>query len=185
MGDPSRPKKTYSRPLKPFDRNRIQEEKIITQKYGLKNKREIWKADAIITTIRSQAKKLILNPERKGELFNRLIKMGLIKQDASIDDILALTKEKLLDRRLQTFVLKRGLAKTAKEARQLIVHRKIKVNERILTIPGYIVKIDEEEKIKLVPQKQKEQKKSMQEMAQEISQDLENKEGIKEISNNN
>lgn len=176
MGDPSRPKKQFSRPLKPFDKNRIQEEKEITKKYGLKNKREIWKADAIVTAIRSQAKKLILNPERKGELFNRLIRMGLIKQDATIDDILALTKERLLDRRLQTFALKKGLAKTVKEARQFIVHRKIKVNERILTIPGYIVKIDDEEKIKLVPQKQKMQKESIQEMAQEISQEIEGKE---------
>ncbi|MDO9580779.1 MAG: hypothetical protein Q7J06_09485, partial [Bacteroidales bacterium] len=62
MGDPSKPKKKFSRPLKPFDSNRIQMEKEISKKYGLKNKREIWKADAIITTIRSQAKKLILNP---------------------------------------------------------------------------------------------------------------------------
>ncbi|MBS3073684.1 30S ribosomal protein S4 [Candidatus Pacearchaeota archaeon] len=180
MGDPSRPKKQFSRPLKPFDKNRIQEEKEITQKYGLKNKKEIWKADAIITSIRSQAKKLILNPERRGELFNRLIRMGLIKQDATIDDILALTKERLLDRRLQTFVLKKGLAKTSKEARQLIVHRKIKVNERILTIPGYILKIDEEEKIGLVPQKQKKQKESIQEMAQEISQEASQKTENKE-----
>lgn len=176
MGDPSRPKKQFSRPLKPFDKNRIQEEKEITKKYGLKNKKEIWKADAIIKNIRSQAKKLILNPERRGELFNRLIRMGLIKQDATIDDILALTKERLLDRRLQTFVLKKSLAKTVKEARQLIVHRKIKVNERILTIPGYSLKIDEEDKISLVPQKQKKQKESIQEMTQEILQEAEIKE---------
>lgn len=169
MGDPRKFKKKYSRPLKPYNKKRIEEEAQIMEKYGLKNKREIWKADFFIGDIRDQAKKLILNPTNQEKLFNRLLKYGLIKQNAPIDDILDLTKEAILDRRLQTFIFKKGLAKTPKEARQLITHRKIKINDRIVTIPSYLVELDEENKIKLVEKKVKEVKKeSLQEIAQEV-----------------
>lgn len=173
MGDPRKPKKKYYRPLKPYNKKRIDEEAQIITKYGLKNKREIWKAEKYVGDIRDQAKKLILNSEGQEKLFNRLLKYGLIKENASIDDILDLTKEAILDRRLQTIVLKKGLAKTPREARQLIVHRKIRINQRIVTIPSYLVKILEENKIKLVEKKVKEKTK---ESIQQIVNEIENKE---------
>ncbi len=49
-----------------------------------------------------------------------------------------------LDRRLQTQVHKQGLANTLKQARQFIVHGHISVGGRKVTVPGYIVSIDEE-----------------------------------------
>ena len=36
--------KTYSKPKRPFDKMRIEEEAGIMKEFGLKNKREIWKA---------------------------------------------------------------------------------------------------------------------------------------------
>ena len=155
MGDPSKPRKKFAKPLKPYDKSRIEEEAEIVKKYGLKNKRELWTAKTTIDTIRSQVKKLILHPEEKDELFNRLLNLGLINPESTIDDVLALAKENLLERRLQTIVFKKGLAKTVKEARQMIIHRKIKVLDRTITIPGYLVKVNEEMGITLLSKKEK------------------------------
>lgn len=150
MGDPRKLHKKYRRPKQLFSKTRIEEEKAIMKKYGLKNMREIWKAETEIDRIRNQAKKLILQPELQETFFKRLRKLGLIKEKDSLDDVLALTKEKLLERRLQTIVFKKNLAKTPKEARQLITHKKIKIKDKIVNIPSYIVKTDEENKISLV-----------------------------------
>jgi len=143
MGDPKRQHKKYIRPKK-LSEGLIAEERAIVETYGLKNKREIWKAESQINRIREQAKKLILDSESQPAFFNRLMKIGLIKSNSTIDDVLALTKEKMLDRRFQTVVFKKGLAKTIKEARQLITHKKICIDGKIVDIPGYIIKINEE-----------------------------------------
>ncbi|MFH1823594.1 MAG: 30S ribosomal protein S4 [archaeon] len=156
MGDPRKSRKRFKRPKDPFDFSRIEEEKNIMKDYGLKNKKEIWRAQLEISRIRKEAKKLILNPKDQEVFFNRLIRLGLVTKESTIDDVLDLTKEKLLDRRLQTLVQKKGLAKTPRESRQLIIHKKIKIGKRIVTIPGYITKLEEEAnitKIKIVKPK--------------------------------
>jgi small subunit ribosomal protein S4 len=141
--------KTYTRPKNLFDKARIEEDKGLTKKYGLKNKSEIWKADSEINRIRTEAKRLIVEPEKQEAFFKNLETKGLIKSSGTtIDAVLSLTKEDLLNRRLQTIVFKLNLAKTIKEARQIITHRKIKINDKIVTIPSYIVKAVEENKIK-------------------------------------
>ncbi|MCX8194479.1 MAG: 30S ribosomal protein S4, partial [Candidatus Pacearchaeota archaeon] len=106
MGDPRRQHKKYSRPRQLFTKARIEEEKALVKKYGLKNRREIWRAESYINRIRAQAKKLIVQPEQQEAFINRLAKLGLVRPTSTIDDILALTKEKLLERRLQTIVYK-------------------------------------------------------------------------------
>ena len=155
MGDPKRQHKQFNRPRQLFSKTRIEEEKAITKNYGLKNRREIWKAETEIKKIRSQAKGLILDPQAQEAFFARLKNMGLIKGPISIDDVLALTKERLLERRLQTIVCKKGFAKTPKGARQLITHRKIRIGDKFVNIPGYIVKTDEEKSITLVKKEKK------------------------------
>jgi len=143
--------KTYKKPRKSFEAARIAEEHEIIKKYGLKNKREIWKAETTIAGIRKQAKSLITSSqEKQQELIKRLSKIGIIKTDSKIDDILELTKENWLNRRLQTLVHSKGLAKTPKEARQLITHRHISLNNKIVTIPSYVVTLEEEGKINLL-----------------------------------
>jgi small subunit ribosomal protein S4 len=163
--------KKYSRPKNLFDRTRITSDKEIMNKYGLKNKSEIWKAESRINRIRTEAKKLIIEPEKQELFFRRLESMGLIKsKDATIDAVLSLTKENLLDRRLQTIVFKLGLAKTIKEARQLIGHRKIKT-DHIITIPSYIVRLDEENKISLAKkEKIKTEKTNLNEIKEQVEE---------------
>ncbi|OYT37699.1 30S ribosomal protein S4 [Candidatus Pacearchaeota archaeon ex4484_31] len=140
--------KRYKRPKKPFDKARIEEEKRLMKEYGLKNKREIWKAETNISRIRAQARKLIVEPEKQEQFLNKLRKIGLIDEKAGLNEVLSLTKRDWLERRLQTIVFKKGLAKTIKEARQLIVHRKIMINDKIVDVPSYVVKKDEEPLIK-------------------------------------
>ena len=140
--------KRYKRPKKPFDKARIEEEKRLMKEYGLKNKREIWKAETNISRIRAQARKLIVEPEKQEQFLNKLRKIGLIDEKAGLNEVLSLTKRDWLERRLQTIVFKKGLARTIKEARQLIVHRKILVNDKIVDVPSYVVKKDEEALIK-------------------------------------
>ena len=138
--------KRYSRPKRPFDKQRIEEEAKIREEYGLKNKIEIWRADSAVKGIRSKAIKLI--PKTKEEqkaLFEKLKKIGL-KAD-SLADVLSLEKSDYLNRRLQTIVFKKRLARTPKQARQMITHRKILVDGRAVDSPSYIVPVELEEKI--------------------------------------
>ena len=153
----NRKHKTYSRPKKPFDKMRIDEEAEIKKEFGLKNKREIWKADARIKAIREKAKKLISSDEKaKSEFFQQVKKIGL-KAD-SISDVLSLDKKDYLNRRLQTILVGKGLATTTKGARQLITHKKVLVGDKVVNSPSYIVPKILENRIVLVPQKQKSKK---------------------------
>ncbi len=148
----TRKHKNYSRPRKLYDKTRIEEENKIVQEYGLKNKREIWKADAAVNRLRRIAKRLITaKPEEQKKLFEKLNKMGLTV--SSIPDVLALEKQDWIKRRLQSIVIKLKLAKTPKQARQMIVHKKIKVAEQIVNQPSYMVNIEEEGKISTVEKK--------------------------------
>src|SRR3989344_9056206 len=120
--------KGYSRPKRPFDKARIDEEAGIKEEYGLKNKGEIWKANSQIKSIREKAKGLIpASPEKQQALFDRLQKIGL--KANSISDILSLEKKDYLNRRLQTIVFKKRLANSPQHARQMIVHKKVLVDE--------------------------------------------------------
>ncbi len=138
--------KTYSKPKRPFDKARIDEEAIIKKQYGLKNKKEIWKADAKVRVMRQKAKRLIKAPQEEQEaLFKQLQKIGL--KVSSIADVLGLDKTDYLNRRLQTIVAEKRIATTVKTARQMITHKKILVNGRAVSTPSYIVPVEFEGKI--------------------------------------
>ena len=152
MGSPRRLRKKYSKPLHPWRKSRIDYEKKILEQYGLKNKREIWKSDSRLRRILQQAKRLIsLETEQaqreKIQLINRLIKYNLLREDSNLDNVLNLKIDDLLNRRLQTFVYRKNLANSVKQARQFIVHGHISVNGQKITIPSYMVKEDDENKI--------------------------------------
>jgi len=143
-----RQKKKYSRPRKPFDKPRIEEENVLKEKYGLKNKKEIWKADAAIGRIRNLAKQLITKSEEDQNKFvERLKKRGF--QVENIADSLALNKEDWLKRRLQTIVFNKKLTTTPKQSRQFIVHKHVSIGNQIVNIPSYQVSLEEEPHIKL------------------------------------
>ena len=142
--------KKYEKPLRPWDRTRLEAEKKIKQNYGLRRKKEIWRAESILRNYRRQARNLAAKKDKEKEkvLIDKLVKIGLLNPTADLDDVLALTVEKLLERRLQTLTFKKGIARTAKQARQLIVHGHVAIDGRRVRWPGTIVPISEESKIK-------------------------------------
>ena len=159
MGDPKLPKKKYSKPKHPWQGERIKAEKIILTDYGLKNKKEIWKMNSLLRGFSDQVKKLIAATDKQAEkeqtlLLKRLHAMGLIKKTAQLDDILSLTLKDIMERRLQTMVHRKGLAKSMKQARQFITHGHIGIKDKMITVPSYVVKIDEEEHISFCPTSQ-------------------------------
>lgn len=169
--------KIYSRPKRPFDKARIDEEKGIKKEFGLKNKKEIWKSEAKIKTIREKAKKLIsAGKEEQQVLFEQLKKIGLSVD--SIADVLGLEKKDYLKRRLQTILVKKKLATTAKSARQLITHKKVLVNRKVIDSPSYIVPVALEDKISLKSKKIKKIKQIPEEpKAEKIEESTEVKKG--------
>ena len=117
--------KLYSRPKRPFDKKRIEEEAKIKEEFGLKNKKEIWRAEARINSIRERAKKIIYtSQEEKDKFFERLNKIGI--KVNSISGVLSLEKKDYLKRRLQTIIFKKKITNTIKTARQLIAHKKLR-----------------------------------------------------------
>jgi len=117
----------------------------LVHQYGLRNKREIWKANTRVREMRHQARSLTANAasvqaqkERK-LLLARLNRLGMLEQGGDLDDVLRMSVEKLLDRRLQTQVYLQGLAGTPSQARQLITHGHIAVDGTVSRVPGMLV----------------------------------------------
>ncbi|MCD6477455.1 MAG: 30S ribosomal protein S4 [Candidatus Aenigmarchaeota archaeon] len=141
MGDPKKQRKKYETPLRPWDKKIIQEEAEILRKYGLRRKREIYRAESILRNFRRQARRLAaeMNEDEKKKLIGKLNRLGFVEKNATLDDILSLTLEDVLNRRLQTIVFKKSLANTIKQARQFIVHGHVKVGDRKIRWPSFIV----------------------------------------------
>ncbi len=154
MGDPRKLKKKYEKPRSPWRADKIEEERSITRAYGLKNKKELWRAQTLLRNFRGQARRLLaLKTEQakkeEKQLLQRLRRMGLLKENATLD-VLALKVNDLLERRLETLVFKKGLASTPNQARQFIVHGHIAIGGQKVTAPSYLVKQDEENAISYV-----------------------------------
>lgn len=160
MGDPRKQHKKYARPRKSFEKNRIIAEDKLISKYGLKNKRELWKSEFKIDSIRRQAKSLIGYPEKQKEFLEKLRKQGFdVKR---LDDVLSLKKEDLVERRLQTMLMKKGFARTTRHARQLIAHKHVAVSGKIINVPSYLVPVELEKDITII-QKTKSLNKNLEE----------------------
>lgn len=153
MGDPKRIRKKWRGPRHPWRRDVLQQELELVGRYGLRNKRELWRAKYTIEKIRFQARRLLAaaDEEQRRRLINKLVVMNLLTPGATLDDVLSLTVNDLLERRLQTVVYRKGLAKTIHQARQLIVHGHIAIGGQVVSCPGYIVGRDEEDLITYAP----------------------------------
>ena len=157
MGDPKFPSKHYNTPSHPWQKVRIEEERTLIHQYGLKNKKEIWRANTKIRSMRRQARKLTATSgdeqaqKEKGLLLSKLNRLGLLEQDSGLEDVLRMTPENILDRRLQTQVYLQGLASTAKQSRQLIIHGHISVDGAVTRVPGMIVTKLQEKNISYSP----------------------------------
>lgn len=155
MGDPRKARKTYSRPRSPWRADQLAQELYLLGTFGLRNKRELWKAQTHLSSVRKQARTLLaatqqvrLREEKK--LLTSLNRQGLVAEGAALDDILNLTVEDVLGRRLQSLIFKKGMAISPLHARQLVVHGHVVIGDRTITIPGYLVQRQEEGNIKLV-----------------------------------
>lgn len=156
MGDPRRLKKKFKKPKQPFEKERLMEELEFLGKYGLRNKREYWKSRTILGNWRNiarQSRKLSKEKaaEVQQDLIRKLNRLGIIGAGAEFEDVLLLTVEDVLKRRLQTLVYEKGLASTIYQARQYITHGHIQVGGKKIDAPSYIVKKDEEELIDFAP----------------------------------
>ena len=155
MGDPKKFRKKYKTPTHPWMKERIEEEKKLLSEYGLGRKKEIWKMDSKLKKFFNQAKQIVgmekeKAEEKKKNLIQKLQRLGLLSKNAGFDDILGLTINDIMERRLQTIVFRKGLARTMKQARQFITHRHILVGDRVITMPSYIVPVELEDKISFV-----------------------------------
>lgn len=157
MGYPGKNHKQYATPKRRFEKTRLEDEKRLIIDYGLRNKRELWKAQSVLRKYRAAARELValrsagINLEeyekKRDQLINHLYRYGLIGENPEVGDVLALKVEQQLDRRLQTLVLRKGLARSPKQARQFITHGHIAIAGRRVTIPSYRVERAEEQEI--------------------------------------
>ena len=157
MGDPKTPRRVWKKPKRPLNYNLMMDELKTLGTFGLKTKRELWKARTNLSKLRHQARSLLalrqeIRNEKEPALLNSLSKIGLVDKNSTLDDVLNLQVTDLLSRRLQTIVQRKLYFKTPYQARQAIVHWHIMIGDGIVTIPSYIVKIDEESKIHLIPE---------------------------------
>ena len=160
MGDPKFLRRTYDTPKHPWEAARMDEERKLLERYGLKNKRELWKAQSILRRFRGQARELqarLRAGEAQAEretalLLARLTRLGVLAPGApTIDDVLALTTDDVLKRRFEWVVFAHGLAPTPFAARQWIVHGHFSIGDHRMTRPGYLVPSAEEGAIAYTP----------------------------------
>ena len=155
MGKPKFSRKKYETPSHPWQEDRIKDENELIKKYGLKNKREIWKAVTRLKKYRTQARELLAkigtgddqSKKESDQLLMHLNRMNILPGKSTLDDVLALETESVLSRRLQTLAYLKGLASTPDQARQLITHGHIAIGSRRVNVPGYMVTKDEEGEI--------------------------------------
>jgi len=152
MGDPKKLKKKYTGPRHPWVRKAIEEERVIKKDYGLGNKRELFKINSFLKKYKDLAKRLIANPTEQSkkeerQVLEKLQRLGLLPFGSKLDDVLSLVLTNVLDRRVQSIVFRKGLAKSMKQARQFITHRHITVNNQEITSPSYLVSLEEENQL--------------------------------------
>jgi len=157
MGDPKKQRKKYETPRFRWRKDILQEELKLLGQYGLRNKHELWRHKTMLSKTRGIARSLIgKTPEERAkmenELLARLKKLGVLDETAVLDNVLDLSIEDLLERRLQTIVFRKGLTRTIFQSRQLITHGHVNIGNRRVTVPSYIVSKEEENQAVYSPQ---------------------------------
>ncbi len=157
MGDPKYPRRVWRKPKRPLNYELKMEELKTLGTFGLRTKRELWKAHTELSRVRHQARSLLalrqeIREEKEPILMKSLARIGLVSGDASLDDVLNLTPNDLLSRRLQTIVTKKLGFKTPYQARQAVIHGHIMIGERKVDIPSYTVTVEEENNIHFTPE---------------------------------
>ena len=158
--------KTAKNPKRPYEKERLDSELLLIGKYGLKNKREVWRVQYVLARIRKAARELLTldpnDPRRifEGEaLIKRMIRIGVLsKEESQLDYVLGLTTKQFLERRLQTIVFQNHYSQSIHHARTLIFQKKIAFNRGlrspIINIPSFIVRKENESKITKIANKE-------------------------------
>eukprot|EP00216_Chloropicon_sp_CCMP2111_P001570 CAMPEP_0198234286 /NCGR_PEP_ID=MMETSP1446-20131203/340_1 /TAXON_ID=1461542 ORGANISM="Unidentified sp, Strain CCMP2111" /NCGR_SAMPLE_ID=MMETSP1446 /ASSEMBLY_ACC=CAM_ASM_001112 /LENGTH=193 /DNA_ID=CAMNT_0043915037 /DNA_START=35 /DNA_END=616 /DNA_ORIENTATION=- len=147
--------KTFKKPRRPFEKERLDSEMKIVGEYGLRNKRELWRVQMVLSKLRKTARELLTLPEDDPKrifdaeaLMRRMYRYGFLDESQNkLDYVLALTPQDVLERRLQTLVFKLGLAKSIHHARVLIRQRHIRVGKQIVNVPSFLVRVDSQKHI--------------------------------------
>jgi small subunit ribosomal protein S4 len=152
MGDPRKQRKKFETPRFPWRTDVLETELKLLGQYGLRNKREIWRHKTVLSKYRGIARSLLgISVEERREpqkqLLDRLDRLGILPETAVLDDVLVLSLEDILERRFQTLVFQKGLAKSIHHARQLITHGHVAIAGRRVSSPSYLVLKEEEAKI--------------------------------------
>lgn len=156
MGDPKKQRKKFDTPRFPWQIDALEAELKLLGQYGLRNKREIWRHKTLLSKYRGIGRSLLgmsVEERRKQEkqILDKLHRLGILPDAAALDDVLDLTLEDILERRLQTLVFHRGLAQSIQQSRQLITHGHIAIDGKRVSTPSYLVLKDEETKIAYAP----------------------------------
>ena len=165
-------KKQYETPNEGWSEERIQREDQLVEEYGLKNKKEVYKAESMLRDLRREARKLVAqeDEEQNRNLINKAQSLGLVKDDAQLENILTLNTTDILDRRLQTAVNRKGYSDTVKEARQLVTHGHTEIDGKRVNIPGYLLTKEEEKKLEVELPEQEENKEAETEETEELEE---------------
>jgi small subunit ribosomal protein S4 len=152
MGDPRKQKKKYVAPKKPFDSDRFEQELQLIGVYGLRNKKELWIHRTELSNYRRQARNLLALPvsereQQERELVNKLTRLGILTTEPTLDHVLDLTMENLLERRLQTIIFRKGLASSMHHARQLVTHGHIALDAARVNTPKRLITVAEEDRL--------------------------------------
>ncbi|MBI2572591.1 30S ribosomal protein S4 [Candidatus Woesearchaeota archaeon] len=152
MGDPKKLKKKYSTPNHPWIRAAIESEKVLVQEFGLVKKKEILIASSFLRKYKKIAKNLIATKTQQAQREKELVlaklkRLGILPSTGTLDQILTLEVKDVLNRRMQSVVYRKGLARSMKQARQFITHRHVRIADKEVTSPSYLVPLEEEEAI--------------------------------------
>ena len=153
MGDPKKLRKKYSTPAHPWNKAEIDVAKELRREYGLNIRKEILIADSFLKKYKDIAKRLIADTSKQGtvekkQMMDKLSRLGLLSAGAELDQVLSLTIGDILNRRIQSVVYRKGLARSMKQARQFIVHRHITLDGKDITSPSYLLSVEEESQLR-------------------------------------
>ncbi|MBS3139662.1 30S ribosomal protein S4 [Candidatus Woesearchaeota archaeon] len=156
MGDPKKLKKNYWTQAHPWNKQAIETGKKLKQEYGLKNTKEILIASSFLKKYKTISKQLTAHKtaqkeKEKAQVLGKLARLGLLPVSSELYQILTLEIKNVLERRLQSMVCRKGLARSMNQARQFIIHRHIVIGEMERTSPSYLVSLEEESQIRFKP----------------------------------
>jgi small subunit ribosomal protein S4 len=156
LGDPKKIRRKYQTPSHPWQKDRLEEERKLFDEYGLQNKKEIWRMETKLRKFKDQVKGLASRADEQSkleeqQLIDRLVSLGLMKMGDPLDVVLGLTPKDIFERRLQTLLVRKGLARSMSQARQFITHGHVMVDNKKITFPSYIVGLKEQSFVEFVP----------------------------------